>query len=265
VFSSIGGGNYHAAQLNVRKRFTNGDSIDVNYTFSKSIDLRSNTERVGSSTGVLWNPWQPGLMKGVSDYDNTHLLSSFAVYNLPIGKNKRFGGGMNSFADAIIGGWQLSGIMRMSSGFPISVFETGLWPTNWNNNNWALWTGKPVTTGRNKNMTSIAGSNGPGLFTNPEEALSAFDYELPGGIGTRNGLRGDGVFNIDLNVAKNFTMPYNEKHRLQFRWETFNLTNTVRFDVNSLSLDISSAGTFGKYSSTLGAPRVMQFGLRYEF
>jgi hypothetical protein len=265
VFSSVGGGNYHAAQLNVRKRFTNGDSIDVNYTFSKSIDLRSNTERVGSSTGVLWNPWQPGLMKGVSDYDNTHLLSSFAVYNLPIGKGKRFGTGMNGFADAIIGGWQLSGVMRMSSGFPISVFETGLWPTNWNNNNWALWTGKPVTTGRNKNMTSIAGANGPGLFTDPEDALSAFDYEMPGGIGTRNGLRGDGVFNIDLNVAKNFTMPYNEKHRLQFRWETFNLTNTSRFDVNSLSLDISASGTFGQYSSTLSAPRVMQFGLRYEF
>ncbi len=265
VFSSVGGGNYHAGQLNVRKRFTNGDTIDMNYTFSKSIDLRSNTERVGSSTGVLWNPWQPGLMKGVSDYDNTHLFSMMGVYSLPVGKGKRFGNGMNSVVDAILGGWQLSGIWRMSSGFPISVFETGLWPTNWNNNNWALWTGVPVTTGRYKDMKAIAGSNGPGLFADPEAALAAFDYELPGGIGTRNGLRGDGVFNIDLNVAKRFTMPYSEKHSLQFRWETFNLTNTARFDVNSLSLDISSSGTFGKYSSVLGSPRVMQFGLRYEF
>jgi hypothetical protein len=60
-------------------------------------------------------------------------------------------------------------------------------------------------------------------------------------------------------------MPYSEKHTLQFRWETFNLTNTTRFDVNSLSLDISASGTFGKYSSTLNTPRIMQFGLRYEF
>ena len=58
AFSSIAGGNYHGGQLNVRKRFSSGDSIDVNYTFSKSTDLRSNAEREGDSTGVIWNPWQ---------------------------------------------------------------------------------------------------------------------------------------------------------------------------------------------------------------
>lgn len=265
VFSSVGGGNYHGMQWIVRKRWNNGDVLDLNYTWSKSIDLRSNTERVGYSTGVLWNPWQPGLMKGVSDYDTTHLFSALGVYNLPVGKGKRFGSAMPGWADAILGGWQLSGIWRWSSGFPVSVFETGVWPTNWNNNNWALWNGKPVKTGQYKNMKAIAGTVGPGLFADPEAALSAFDYELPGGIGTRNGLRGDGVFNIDLNVAKRFYMPYNERHSLQFRWETFNLTNTARFDVDTLSLDISAAGTFGKYSGTLNPPRVMQFGLRYEF
>jgi hypothetical protein len=265
VFSSVGGGNYHGMQWIARKRWNNGDVLDLNYTWSKSIDLRSNTERVGAATGVLWNPWQPWLMKGVSDYDTTHLFSAIGVYNLPVGHGKRFGSGMPGWADAIVGGWQISGLWRWSSGFPISVFETGVWPTNWNNNNWALWNGKPVTTGQYKNMKAIAGTVGPGLFPDPEAALNAFDYELPGGIGTRNPLRGDGVFNIDLNVAKRFRMPYNERHSIQVRWETFNLTNTARFDVDSLSLDISAAGTFGKYSSTLNQPRIMQFGLRYEF
>lgn len=254
VFSSVGGGSYHGAQLNVRKRFNNGDVIDMNYTFSKSIDLRSNTERAGSSTGVLWNPWQPGLMKGVSDYDNTHLFNMLAVYNLPVGRGKKFSTDIPRWADAVIGGWQLSGVWRWSSGFPISVFETGVWPTNWNNNNWARWTGAPVKTQHGENM-----------FADPEKAMAAFDYELPGGIGTRNGLRGDGIFNIDLNLSKRFTMPFNEKHSLQFRWETFNLTNTTKFDVNSASLDISVGGTFGAYSAQLTQPRVMQFGLRYEF
>ena len=61
-------------------------------------------------------------------------------------------------------------------------------------------------------------------------------------------------------------MPYKDgKHSLQFRWETFNLTNTAKFDVNSASLDISIGGTFGRYSDQLTQPRVMQFGLRYEF
>jgi hypothetical protein len=254
VFSSVGGGNYHAGQLNVRKRFSNGDTMDFNYTLSKSIDLRSNTERVGSSTGVLWNPWQPGLMKGVSDYDNTHLFSMLGVYNLPVGHGKRFGSNLPGFANAILGGWQISGVFRWSSGFPVSVFETGVWPTNWNNNNWARWTGKPVSTQHGSNM-----------FADPDAAMSAFDYELPGGIGTRNGIRGDGVFNIDTNLSKRFVMPWNEKHSLQFRWETFNLTNSTRFDVSTASLDISVGGTFGQYSDLLSSPRVMQFGLRFEF
>ncbi|MBI5280488.1 MAG: carboxypeptidase regulatory-like domain-containing protein [Candidatus Solibacter usitatus] len=263
VFSSVGGGNYHGAQLNVRKRFSGGDTVDVNYTFSKSIDLRSNTERAASSSGVLWNPWQPGLMKGVSDYDNTHLFNMMGVYNLPVGKGKKHASAMPGWADAIVGGWQLAGVWRWSSGFPISVYETGVWPTNWNNNNWALWNGKPVSTSHTGNSPLAGG--GPSLFADPKAAMAAFDYEMPGGIGTRNGLRGDGVFNIDLNVAKRFTMPYSDKHSLQFRWETFNLTNTAKFDVNSLSLDISVGGTFGKYSNVLGGARVMQFGLRYEF
>ena len=60
-------------------------------------------------------------------------------------------------------------------------------------------------------------------------------------------------------------MPYNEKHTLQFRWEVFNLTNTTRFDVNQSSGNMDNAGTFGRYSGTLTQPRVMQFGLHYEF
>ena len=204
VFSSIGGGNYNGAQLNVRKQFSGGDEVGINYTYSKSIDLRSNTERVGTSTGVVWNPWQPGLMKGVSDYDNTHLFSMLGVYNLPVGKGRKYRTGMPGWADAFIGGWQLSGLWRWSSGFPVSVYETGVWPTNWNNNNWALWTGKPVST------QHPTGPASPNLFADPNAAMGTFDFEMPGGVGTRNPLRGDGVFNIDLNVSKRFIMPYKE-------------------------------------------------------
>jgi hypothetical protein len=103
------------------------------------------------------------------------------------------------------------------------------------------------------------------MVADPKAAIAAFDYEMPGGVGTRNGLRGDGVFNIDTNVAKRIVMPYNEKHSVQIRWECFNMTNTARFDPYNASFDISVGGNFGKYTNTLGAARVMQFGLRYEF
>jgi hypothetical protein len=78
-------------------------------------------------------------------------------------------------------------------------------------------------------------------------------------------LRGDGVFVINHGLGKRFVMPYNEQHSIQFRWETFNVTNSVRFDPRSVSLSMTAIGSFGKYTNTLNSPRQMQFALRYEF
>ncbi len=263
VFSSIAGGNYHGAQLTVNKRFGTGGSLNLNYTFSKSIDLRSSNERAASATGVIWNPWFPGLSRGVSDYDNTHLFNALGTYSLPFGKGQKFLNNANGVVQAVLGGWELSGVWRWSSGFPVSVYETGVWPTNWNNNVWASWTGEPITVGQSKNA---AGLGGPNIFPNPNTAIDKFQYVMPGEIGNRNPVRGDGIFNIDSNLSKRFVMPYLDgKHSLQVRWETFNLTNTAKFDAYTASLDISVGGTFGKYTDQLTQPRVMQFGLRYEF
>ena len=60
-------------------------------------------------------------------------------------------------------------------------------------------------------------------------------------------------------------MFYNEKHSFQIRAEAFNVTNSVRFDVNQISLSMSNSVAFGKYNGTLNTPRVIQFGGRYEF
>jgi hypothetical protein len=265
VFSSVGGGNYHGLQVTLKKAFAGGEMITANYTFSKSIDLRSSTERAGYSSGVLWNPWQPGLMKGVSDYDQTHLFNLLGSYSLPFGKGKRFASRAGGVLNAIIGGWQIAGVARMATSMPTSVYETGVWPTNWNNNNWASWTGTPIVVQRNNNAPAEYGG-GPNMFKDPGAAAAAFQYVDPGQIGMRNGLRGDNMFNIDTNLSKRFIMPWKDgKHSIQLRWETFNLTNSARFDAGGANLDISGTGTFGMYQNQLGDPRVMQFGLRYEF
>ena len=60
-------------------------------------------------------------------------------------------------------------------------------------------------------------------------------------------------------------MPFNENHSIQFRWEVFNVTNSVRFDVQSILPSLDTATSFGNYSQELSVPRVMQFALRYEF
>ncbi|MCW5965134.1 MAG: hypothetical protein KIT83_13930, partial [Bryobacterales bacterium] len=265
VWRSIGSSNYHAGQFNLRKSWSNGDLFDFNYTLSKSIDFGSAAERVGTTTGVITNPWFRDQFRAVSDFDTRHLVTAAAVYNLPIGRGKRWGTGFGGFADAVLGGWQLGGIWRQSSGFPTGVGNGRFWPTNWNLTGLATAVKPLPDSGSFKNAPSIVGAGGPNIFGNPSQAIDSFDFTLPGDSGSRNVVRGDGFFQIDANVAKRFTMPWNEGHSLQFRAEAFNLTNTVRFDVYDVSLNLGTRGTFGRYNSQLGGPRVMQFGLRYDF
>ncbi len=273
ALSSIAGGSYHSMQWTVRKRFSNGLLFDFNYTWGKSIDLSSESENAGGPNGpstvgfagLVVNSWDPGQRRAVSDYDVTHIFNTFAVWELPFGRGKRFGGSMHKALDAIVGGWQLSPTLNMTSGLPISVYNGRNWPPNWNIPGFATQVA-PIrtTTGSTRNAVNVTGS-GPNIFGDANAALSAYGNTLPGQTGQRNGVRGDGAFLLNLGVSKTWIMPYSEQHRLQLRWETFNLTNTARFDVNALSLNLGNSGTFGKYSGTLGDPRQMQFALRYEF
>ncbi len=116
-----------------------------------------------------------------------------------------------------------------------------------------------------KNAPGIDGKGAPNIFADPKLARAAFDYTYAGEVGSRNVLRGQGFMNVDMSLNKRFLMPYSEKHSLQFRWEVFNVSNTARFDVNNASVDVGNTGTFGKYTGLLTQPRVMQFGLRYQF
>ena len=264
-WSSIAGGNYHGMQWTVRKRFTAGHQFDFNYTWSKSIDLASGAERAGSfGGGFLLNPWFPGQRKGVSDFDATQQWVANYVVELPVGRGKKFLSNASGPLNHILGGWQVSGIWRQTTELPVGVGNGRFWPTNWNISGFATQTGIVPTPRKSKNAPAVAGRPGPNLFADPKPALDAYSYTLPGETGQRNGIRGDGFFTVDLGVGKRFTLPM-EGHSLQFRWETFNLSNTVRFDVNSLTLDLGNTGSFGKYSGVLTSPRVMQFGLRYEF
>jgi hypothetical protein len=270
--SSVAGGNYHAMQWTIRKRFSEGLLFNFNYTLSKSIDLSSNSEYAqgpnGPSTigyaGLLINSWEPGQRKGVSDYDMLHITNAFAVWELPFGRGRRFGTDMNRLLDTIVGGWQISPALTIGSGLPISVGNGRNWPTNWNITGWATSL-SPVATGvgSTKNAPAVTGRSGPNLFADPNVALKSFGFTLPGQTGNRNSLRGDGPFVINLGVAKRFMIT--ERHSVQFRAEAFNLSNTVRFNVSSLTLDLGNTGSFGKYSGTLAPPRQIQFAVRYEF
>ena len=267
--------NYNALQVTLQHKMTHGLQFDVNYTYGKSIDVSSDAERVGSWGGFggqIINAWNPFSNRGPSDFDLRHQFNTNFIWEMPFGRGRWLAHDTNAFTDALIGGWQLSGLARWTSGFAVNVDNGGQYPTNYQLEGNAVLL-QPVNTGTN--YTGSGGINGtnsyPNLFTTGNAAANSFGYAFPGGTGARNQLRGPGYFGIDLGLSKSWKMPWSEKQSLQFRWEVFNITNSVRFDVQSASastggtLQNGNSGTFGNFSGTLTNPRIMQIALRYEF
>ena len=276
---SLGTSTYHSMQASLRKSFSSGFQFDLNYTLSESRDLVSVGERssVGTrfgqqpsdtywSTHTVINSWDREGQRAVSDFDMRHQVNSNWVVELPFGQGKPILPNMGPAGQAVLGGWQVSGLFRYTSGLPLSVTNGLAWPTCYCYRHFAEVDGSIPEQTNTKNARLIGGGTGPNVFSDPQAALSSFRQVLPGEVGQRNNLRGHGIFSIDMAIGKRFQMPF-EGHSLQFRAEAFNLTNSVRFNTDVLNtLDLSTgSGSFGNYSLLMIPPRVLQFGLRYEF
>lgn len=267
---SIGTGNYHALQVSFRKRLSRGLQFDLNYTFSKSMDLTSAASRVAPinvaadlanrvGAGII-NSFNPRQMYGVSDYDMTHQFNANWVAELPFGKGKAMGANAPGWLDAVIGGWQFSGLYRITSGLPFSISNGVNLPTNGSNAGLSTQIAPIRTGGATKSPDGRVL-----LFPDPTAAFNAYEFTYPGQSGSRNKVRGDGFLGLDASLSKRWIMPYKEGHSVQFRWEVFNVGNFTRFDVNSNPSSLTNSTNFGTYTGLLTNPRVMQFALRYEF
>ena len=268
AWRSIGSAAYNGLQLTTRHK-GHGLDFDFNYTYSKSIDVGSNAERInefegGGFASQVINSWSPGQLRAPSDYDTTHQFNSNWVWELPVGRDKRFGSGMHGASQALLGGWTLTGILRWTSGYPFTV-EPGLgfWATNWQLTSADVLVGPAPTTGR---FTDPSGN--PNVFKgDPTQVATVFRHAYPGESGERNNFRGPGYFGLDSGLAKMWNIT--EHQNLRFSWEVFNSTNTPRFDVGSMqnvgNNSVASGSTFGEYTKTMTLPRIMQFALRYSF
>ena len=265
---TTGTSNYNAFQATLR-RHAGGLEFDLNYTFSKSLDENSNAERVneyeqgtgiGSFSGVGYsgqviNSWNTHGLYGPSDYDTTHQLNANWLYDVPVGRGKRFGEKWSRLEDAVLGGWQLSGLTRWTSGYPFSI-STYAFATNYEQDGRAVLVGAAPT--------GLSFQNGvPNVFKAGPNAANSFRYAYPGEAGQRNNLRGPGYFGLDMSLGKNWR--FTESQALRFSWDVFNVTNAVRFDVGTINQYLLYGTTLGNFSETLSKPRVMQFGLRYSF
>jgi hypothetical protein len=270
ALSSIGKSYYNAAQWTLRHPMSHGLQMDASYTFSKSIDWGSEAERNTEFTGQfanssIINTWKPYLNKGVSDFDTANLITVDWVYELPIGKGKALLGTANGFVNALLGGWQSSGIFRQTSGLPFSLFEPG-WTTDWQLEGFGVVTGSNVhakkyfDSTRTPHYLNAAAINSGVRFGNP------IRIPYPGETGQRNNFRGDGYLNLDSGLTKSWA--FGRYGALKFAWEVYNVTNTNRFDPLSIGAGLTSGANLGTAYGLIGgngAPRRMQFALRYDF
>jgi hypothetical protein len=272
AWSSVGDSNFNALQASVRKMFSNGLQFDFNYTYSKSIDFTSTASRVGfalvgyQNIGLvgsrLENAFSPDSQRSVSDYDLTHQVNANWLWQLPFGRGRQFGSHDSSGAEAVLGGWDLRGVGRWTSGFPFSVDVGQNWPTDWQ------YTGLAQLVGSKPHTGVYRQSNGSvTIFADPAATQGQFVIPFPGSGASRNVLRGQGYAELDLSLIKNWKVA--ESQNLQFTWGVFNVLNQVRFNAQGVGSAVTSIeqppAQFGTYSSLLTQPRVMQFALRYEF
>lgn len=286
AFSSIGHSWYHAGTLSVRQRLGTHLTMDFNYTLSHSLDDASGLQTSLAYAGAfILNPIRQHDWYANSDFDVRHIINMNAVWELPFGRGRRFFGKAGKWVNEVVGGWQLTGIYRWNSGFPINTpYDDARWATNWNVQSYAIAVG-PV-----QSCPDRGGLTNPKIFgCNPTGIYQSFRNARPGEGGMRNVIRLPGYVVLDMGIGKEFTMPWNEKHKLQLRFEAFNVTNTQRmgaFDGTrtgyGIALDPGGAPfgcsgaacvetpstpptNWSNFTGIQGTPRQMQFGFRYVF
>ena len=277
-FSSIANSNYNAATVSLRQRLGTTLTMDFNYTLSHSLDDASGLATSGAFGGAfILNPILQHNSYANSDFDIRHIVNVNYIYQLPVGRGRKFFGNSNSFVDAVFGGWQLSGIFRWNSGLPVGfygdsgVFDDTRWATNWNVQS-NVTRIKPLVT-----CPTRGDASGPAkLFGCDTKAVyRSFRNAKPGETGDRNVFRVPGYVVMDMGLGKSFKMPWSENHKLQIRVEAFNISNTQRLGQYDTSrtgfgvvLDPQTATpptNWSNFTAIQGTPRVFQFGFRYEF
>ena len=209
-----------------------------------------NVSWLGGSTS-LQNIWDLRGEKSLSSHDVAHRFVMTGSYELPFGKGRAFGSGMNRVANWVVGGWDISGILLMQGGNPLQVLQSG--GTIWDGTQRPNLIGDPSTTGRVQDR--IDRYFNPAAFSQPLA-------DVPGSAPRNLNYRAPGIKTLDAALLKSITVK--EGHRLEFRIEATNFTNTPMFGDPAASFGAVNFGQITGLRSGVG-PRNIQFGLKYYF
>jgi len=220
--------------------------VKAAYTFSKTIDY---TDDDGWAS-VTWN-WAPVFQRNraVAGFDRAHVLQIGWLYELPMGKGKSFA--KSGVGAAVLGGWQVNGVMSAYTGTPFTVSDsTALNAPG----------GNAQTANQVNPVVNRIGNVGPGTTYYDTTAYASVGIINTFGSSGRNVLRNPGVWNTDLNITREFKIK--EQARMQFRGEFFNFPNTSHF--GGVSSGNVTSGSFMRILSASGE-RQIRFGLRFQW
>ena len=262
----VGLNNYNALQASFKHRFGAGLVFTASYTFSKFLSDTGGPEEWGAINGdqggsSIRNYYDLKADWTVDGDDIPHSLVLNYVYDLPVGRGKKFGTGMNRVEDAVAGGWQVSGITTVQSGFPMSIGAGGNSASVFGGGQHADLTGAGFKTGH------CGGTNGiPEMqvgtkycFFNPAAFAAPADFTFGTAPRYFSNLRSPGYVDEDLTFGKWFA--FTERLRLQFGVQMFNAFNHPNFGIPNSGV---GSPNLGLSSSTQGA-RQMQGVLKISY
>ena len=244
-----GHSTYHAMVLKMERRYSNGLTFQWNYTLSK---ILTDSDSYDAST-TSQDQYNRRLEKSIGRFDQTHAVKLSTIYELPFGKGRRWlnQGGV---ANAVLGGWRISGIQSYFSGFPVALAR---------NNPFTIFNGvtRPTITSYDNWRAPIAGDSfdpGRDRFLNPA-TFPASGQPIAFGNATRFNpkVRSFPNFNENVSFAKSFA--FGESRRLDLRWEAFNLFNRTVFGIGGTNLN---ANNFGVVQDQANTWRQMQVALK---
>ena len=248
---------YHSMQIRFQKRASHYISFEGNYTFSKSTDDSSAGRNAWLGNLQYDNPQELDNLKAehsISANDTPHRLTAAIIFDLPFGRDRWIGRGMNPVLDAIVGGWALNNVLTFQSGQPLTIYNSAGLLVDGNQR--PNVTCPQISTGLSYRDAAITGGSvmNQDCFGDPGD-------NIPGNAPRYfSNLRGDGIRNLDTSLSKEFKI--HEDKVLQVRAEMFNAFNHQRFAFPDLG---SGDGALGQVTSTTNNFRRMQFGARFQF
>jgi len=234
---------YEGLSVILRQQFFRGATALVSYTWSKTLDVTTDS----NGGGAPMDPYNWKLDYGHSNWDVPQRFVGSFTYELPFFRQTS-----NPALKYAVAGWQTNAIVTVQSGYPFNVTVPG----------------DPATTGvgnERPNLLKTATSNcGDGHLTN---CIDASAFALPAaftyGNAGRNILRGPGLVNIDFSLFKNFNIT--ERAKVQIRGEAFNLSNTPGFSNPNATFNPVNLASFGSITSTANNNRQIQLGAKILF